>query len=225
MAARNSAPPTTELTRPARLADEVYNALYARLMSHEIPPGNRIGIDGLARALGVSQTPVREALSRLEAQGLVVKEHLIGYSAATQMEDDQLRQLYELRLLLEPFAAAQAALRMTATEKRRLAAVNDEMHQITSTSGRRGYADFARKDGQFHDMICAGSGNHLLQDAIGRLHTHVHLFRRSFHAQTTSVTNGEHDAILAAIREGDAARAEAAMRVHIETSSKRFMEN
>ncbi|WP_136685719.1 GntR family transcriptional regulator [Falsirhodobacter xinxiangensis] len=225
MAARNTAPPNTELARPARLADEVYNALYARLMSHEIPPGHRIGIDGLSRALGVSQTPVREALSRLEVQGLVVKEHLIGYSAATQMEDDQLRQLYELRLLLEPFAAAQAAIRMTATDKRRLAAVNDEMHRITAVSERRGYADFARKDGQFHDMICAGSGNHLLQEAIGRLHTHVHLFRRSFHAQTTSVTNTEHDAILAAIRDGDAAGAEAAMRVHIETSSKRFMES
>lgn len=222
MAARNSAPPTTELARPARLADEVYNALYARLMSHDIPPGNRIGIDGLARALGVSQTPVREALSRLEAQGLVIKEHLIGYSAANQMEDEQLRQLYELRLLLEPFAAAQAAIRMTAADKRRLAAVNDEMHAIT---GRRGYADFARKDGQFHDMICAASGNHLLQEAVGRLHTHVHLFRRSFHAQTTSVTNDEHDAILAAIRAGDAQAAEVAMRAHIETSSNRFMES
>lgn len=224
MAARNSTSTNTEVTRPARLADEVYNALYARLMSHEIPPGHRIGIDGLSRSLGVSQTPIREALSRLEAQGLVVKEHLIGYSAATQMEDDQLRQLYELRLLLEPFAAAQAAIRMTVVEKRRLSAVNKEMHEITSISARRGYADFARKDGQFHDMICAGSGNHLLQEAIGRLHTHVHLFRRSFHAQTTSVTNTEHDAILAAIVDGDSSAAEAAMRAHIKTSSKRFME-
>ena len=58
--------------RPARLGDEVYNAIYAQLLSHKIAPGSRISIDNLVREMGVSQTPIREALSRLVAQGLVV---------------------------------------------------------------------------------------------------------------------------------------------------------
>lgn len=82
-------------------------------MSQKIQPGDRISIDNLARELGVSQTPIRKALSRLEAQGLVVKTHLIGFSAASQMDRARLDQLYELRLLLEPFAAGKAAILMT----------------------------------------------------------------------------------------------------------------
>ena len=82
----------------AKLGDEVYNAIYSQLMSHAIAPGGRISVDYLVRELGVSQTPIREALSRLEAQGLVVKTHLIGYSAASQMDKSRLEQLYELLL-------------------------------------------------------------------------------------------------------------------------------
>src|SRR5918993_2685520 len=111
---------STLLRRPARLGDEVYNAIYSQLMSHKITPGGRISVDNLVRELGVSQTPIREALSRLEAQGLVVKTHLIGYSAADQLDRSRLEQLYELRLLLEPFAAAKAAVNMTDASIHRL---------------------------------------------------------------------------------------------------------
>ena len=70
--------------RPISVVEGVYDGIYHRLMSLEIAPGARIPIDVLSRDLGVSQTPVREALSRLEREGLVRKEHLVGYSAAPQ---------------------------------------------------------------------------------------------------------------------------------------------
>lgn len=210
------------LPRPVRLGDEVYNAIYAQLMSLKIAPGSRISIDKLVREMGVSQTPIREALSRLEAQGLVVKTHLIGYSVASQMDAERLRQLYQLRLLLEPFAAEQAALNATDEWVGQLEAADAAMRDIQSTGGRNTYGDFAQRDGQFHDLIAAQSGNDLVQDALARLHTHVHLFRLFYHASATSDAIAEHEDIIDAIRRRDGAAASAAMRHHIEQSQLRF---
>ena len=94
--------PAPVIHRAASLAEEVYEAIFARLMALRIPPGARITVDNLVRELAVSQTPIREALGRLEGEGLVVKTHLVGYSAAPQITRDRFEELYELRLLLEP---------------------------------------------------------------------------------------------------------------------------
>ncbi|MDE1995508.1 MAG: GntR family transcriptional regulator [Rhizobiaceae bacterium] len=209
--------------RPPRLGDEVYNAIYAQLMSLKIPPGGRISVDNLVRELGVSQTPIREALSRLEALGLVVKTHLIGYSAASQMDKARLQQLYELRMLLEPFAAGRAALNMPDEGIEALEAVDKEMRSTRNDDPRLAYGEFAQSDSSFHDLIASGSGNLLIHETLARLHTHVHLFRLFFHARATTDANQEHAHIIAAIKKRDPATAEAAMRDHIEQSRKRFM--
>jgi len=67
------------IQRHKGLADDVYGAIFNKLMSLEIAPGARITVDGLVRELEVSHTPIREALGRLEGEGLVVKTHLVGY--------------------------------------------------------------------------------------------------------------------------------------------------
>src|SRR5262245_65960577 len=90
-------------TRPRRIkrsqgfVDEVYELIRADIMSLRIPPDTRISIDSLARQLGVSQTPIREALSRLEATGLVTTQHFVGYCSAPQLIRRQLDELSELR--------------------------------------------------------------------------------------------------------------------------------
>src|SRR4051812_27675941 len=73
------------IQRHKGLVVDVYEAIFNKLMSLEISPGARITVDGLVRELGVSHTPIREALGRLEGEGLVVKTHLVGYSAAPQI--------------------------------------------------------------------------------------------------------------------------------------------
>ena len=212
------------MKRPARLGDEVYNAIYAQLMSHKIAPGSRISIDNLVREMGVSQTPIREALSRLEAQGLVAKTHLIGYSAAAQMDVGRLRQLYDLRLLLEPYAAEHAALNITDEGVAQLQAIDQAMVGVPNPGLRASYGEFAQHDGQFHDLIASYSGNELVQDTLTRLHTHVHLFRLFYHATATTDANTEHEDIIAAIRRRDGKAANQAMRFHIEQSRNRFLE-
>lgn len=208
--------------RPARLGEEVYNAIYAQLISNKIPPGSRITVDNLVRELGVSQTPIREALSRLEAQGLVIKTHLIGYSAAPQMNRTQLDQLYELRLLLEPFVAGQAALRVTGDIIAELENLTDQMQGNSSGDSSRAYGRFALLDATFHDLIAAASGNDLIHDMLERQHTHVHLFHLFYHDRVTVEAIDEHGRILEALRNRDEGAAETAMREHVDHSRRRF---
>lgn len=212
--------PNNMIKRPPRLGDEVYNTIYSMLMSQTILPGSRISIDNLARELGVSQTPIREALSRLEAQGLVVKTHLIGFSAASQIDRARYDQLYELRLLLEPFVARKAAALITSEQFETLQRLAAEMS--VSGQGKVSYSHFARLDGQFHDLIALASGNDLIQETLASLHTHMHLFRLFHHQQAASTANTEHAELIAALETRDEDRAEAAMRVHIERSHDRF---
>ena len=210
------------LRRPTRLGDEVYDAIYSQLMSHKIAPGGRISVDNLARELGVSQTPVREALSRLEAQDLVVKTHLIGYSAAEQMDKQRLEQLYELRLLVEPFAAARAAVHMSDDSIKELESLAQSMKLLERNDSRAVYGQFAQSDGEFHNLIALGSGNELVHAVLSNLHTHLHLFRLFYHSRATADANNEHDQIIEALRRRDSDAAAAAMSHHLECSKARF---
>jgi DNA-binding GntR family transcriptional regulator len=210
------------LKRPSRLGDDVYDALYAQLMSLKIPPGGRIAVDNLVRTLGVSQTPIREALSRLEAQGLVVKTHLIGYRAADQMDSARLEQLYELRLLLEPFAAKRVAELHDKAIVEELTSLDREMRGVDILDTRTAYGEFAKRDAAFHNFIARSCGNDLVHDSLVRLHVHVHLFRLFFHSRATTDANSEHEQLIAAIENGNGPEAEKAMRLHIEMSRDRF---
>ena len=110
-------PPVTEaerpIVRPSGLAEEVYRRIRSDIMSLRIPPDTRVSVDSLARELGVSQTPIREALSMLEANGLVSKRHFAGYATSPRMDRAQLDELFEFRLLIEPHAARKAAEMMS----------------------------------------------------------------------------------------------------------------
>ena len=104
--------------RPSgRMADEVYDTLLGQLMSLRIVPDSRVTIDALARELGVSQTPIRDALNRMEADGLVVRVPNAGYRIPPQITRARFEDMVEIRLLLEPAAARRAAERAYARSR------------------------------------------------------------------------------------------------------------
>lgn len=210
------------LRRPARLGDAVYAAIFERIMALEITPGERISVDAVARQLGVSQTPIREAMARLESEGLVRKTPLVGYSATARLSAHELTDLYEMRLQLEPFAARKCAALMPDSVIDQLEALCLEMGDLAGGEGMEAYAQFAQLDMAFHDQIAVSAGNVLVAEALGRLHVHVHLFRRQAQAGVPEAANAEHAQLVAAIRARDGDRAEAAMREHIEQSRQRF---
>jgi DNA-binding GntR family transcriptional regulator len=207
------------LKRPQGFADEVFQIIRADIMSLRIPPDARISIDSLARELGVSQTPIREALSMLEGVGLVTKQRFIGYCSAPRLNRKQFDELYEARLLMEPFAARRAAERMGDAELGALSALARSMEPGDSPTS---YNRFADQDSQLHDMIAAGGGNSIVQDSLSRLHIHLHIFRLRFHSEVTTEAQAEHAVLIDALEHRDGAGAEAAMRAHIERSYARF---
>ncbi|MFT3987830.1 GntR family transcriptional regulator [Aestuariivirga sp.] len=215
--------PSTVIPRPKGLADEAYDVIFAKLMALEIAPGARVTVDALVKELGVSHTPIREALGRLEGEGLVVKAHLAGYRAAPQISRRRFDELYDLRLLLEPFAADHAASRMNAHALHELEDLAQRMQKPGRRKERLDYSAFARLDAEFHDRILALSGNELIRDTLGRLHVHFHLFRLMFHARVTEEALNEHEALLAAFRTGDAGGAGHAMHDHIAKSRQRLV--
>jgi DNA-binding GntR family transcriptional regulator len=215
---------TTPLARPVSVVHAVYDSIYDRLMALQIAPGARIAIDALARELDISQTPIREALGRLEREGLVRKAHLIGYSAAPQLTRKQFDDLYQFRLLLEPGGARQAALTMTPEALADLEAVAERMTGAGTPEDRsRRYSRFARADAQFHDLILKIAGNEVVRQALSSQHVHLHIFRLMFHARVTAEALDEHERLLAAFRAGDADAAEGAMREHVQRSHDRLL--
>jgi DNA-binding GntR family transcriptional regulator len=215
--------PSGPLTVPT-LVEKAHEHLVLMLMAMEIAPGARIPIDTVARSLGISQTPVREALSRLEAEGLVTKAPNVGYRASAQMTREEVNDLFVMRALIEPYAAARAAEGMPADIRRQIAEIGEEMAQIQQAGARVVYARFADADATLHRLVTEGSGNRLIAEAIERLHIHLHLFRFLYNTNAPEEAAREHGRIIEALLAGDPAGAEAAMRDHLENSRQRMDE-
>jgi DNA-binding GntR family transcriptional regulator len=212
-----------DLPQRQPLADSVYETVKAMVMDHEIKPGERIGIESIARALEVSPTPVREALARLTADGLVTKRSLVGYRATELLTKAGLEELFEMRLLLEPRAAALAAEHCEEAHLDRIEEILERMRACPYQGGSYAeYGDFAALDQLFHDTIAAASGRHLLEDAVGRLHSHLHIFRLGGVPGAGELTVAEHDGILRAVLRRNPDRAADAMTKHLELSLGRL---
>jgi len=214
------APGHRRVKRSSGFVEEVFEIIRADLMSLRIAPDTRISIDSLARELGVSQTPIREALSMLEAIGLVTRRRFAGYCSAPQLNSKQLDELYEVRLLIEPYAAARAAERMSDAQ---LQQIGDLVRGMEPGESRTSYDRFAVQDSELHDLIAWASGNPLIQDSLARLHAHLHIFRLRFHSEVTTEACTEHAALIDALTRRNPRDAEIAMRLHIEKSYNRMV--
>jgi DNA-binding GntR family transcriptional regulator len=205
-----------------RLADEVHDMLLGQLMSLRIVPGARVTIDALSRELGVSQTPIRDALNRMEADGLVVRVPNAGYRIPPQISRSRFEDLIEVRLLLEPAAARRAAERATTEQAAAMRAMHEEMAELAQGDGHPAYGVFGLRDAAFHDLVAESAGNQLVREALARLHTHVHLFRLVYDTQVTFAALDEHAEVVAAVASREPDAAAYAMRRHILLSAERF---
>lgn len=213
---------TAGATRTAKVAaSEVYSALRQSILEGDDAPGTRINIDAVSRRLGVSQTPVREALQRLEGDGLVVYYPGRGYSTTPLLSLAELRSLFEFRLLVEPWAARSAAVDRLLNPSAALGAELAVLErQIDDTANVR--RDLVAHDARFHDMILASAGNPVVQQAYVQTHCHLHMFRLYPADMEGRITLMEHRSIRDAIADADPAAAEAAMSSHMRNSYERF---
>jgi DNA-binding GntR family transcriptional regulator len=137
-------------------AEKAYDVLLRRIQGGQLPSGAFLVEGDLARDLGVSRTPVREAIRRLAAEGLVLTE---GRRRAVVREfgEDQVEELYELRARLESYAAARAATRLDAPALERLRALATEMEACAATVTDLATARFADLNDRFHQQILDGA--------------------------------------------------------------------
>jgi DNA-binding GntR family transcriptional regulator len=213
---------TRRLPKRRILTDDVYETVKALVMDHALAPGTHLNIDALARDLEVSQTPVREALARLESDGLTVKQPLRGYTVAPLLDRDQFEHLFGLRFLLEPWAASQAARRATPADHAALEATFAMVTDVPAEGSYDAYRALTAHDERFHALIHELSGNALLAPTFQRLHPHLHIFRLYYGKGIGAQAVDEHRRILEAIQQRGARAAEAAMRAHLTGSRDRL---
>jgi DNA-binding GntR family transcriptional regulator len=204
-----------------RLVDDVHEAIKARIMDHAIAPGARVSIDGLARELGVSPTPVREALARLESAQLVVKEPLRGYRTTPLLTPDQLADLYRFRLLIEPWAAASAAEQADGEGRARLTA---ELASALAPEADTyaSYRAFSAHDARFHMLVAELAGSDQVREAFQRTNWHLHIYRLYYDQGIGPQALAEHRRVTDAVLAGDPAAAADAMRAHLQASHARL---
>lgn len=204
------------------LSEDIHEALVTLLISLQVRPGERLSVDALARQFGVSQTPIRAALIRLETEGLVVKKFNSGYSAAPIPSGEHFRDVYAMRLLLEPEAAFLATQNITKSGQKQLKDLCDKMTRLVGEDTHSNYGRFALLDGQFHALIASFCGNKVLADTLQGFYAHMNLFRLRYHSTVAEEAIKEHSAIVDAIKQNDAQAARTAMATHISASRDRM---
>jgi DNA-binding GntR family transcriptional regulator len=208
------------------LRDDVYALVLDMLMGSSIAPGTRLSIDGIARHLGVSPTPVREALIQLERTGLVTREALKGYRVAPPMTPTQLDALFDARLVLEVGTVELATRDATAVLPRLEAALKE--HERVAYEIRRAAEDqplpmdalrsYFAADWAFHQVFFDATKNPFLLDMSEAISTRAHRMRQTVSSGVTDAADAvkEHTAIVEAFRSGNAREAAQAMRSHLD---------
>lgn len=200
--------PTSSLRRQAG------DALRAGILSGELEPGSIYSATVLAERLGVSATPVREAMLDLAHAGLVEPVRNRGYRIVAP-EDRDLDEISELRLLLEVPATRKAAERATDAE---LAALEAVIDAIESTAAEGDLMGFLLADRRFHLGLLQLAGNRRLVRLVEQLRDQTWLLglKPLAEAGRLTISAAEHRGILDAMRAHDADLAEALMRAHLE---------
>lgn len=200
-------------TRPERLADMVYEAIRQSIMDKTLKPGSRVSEVGLAQQLGVSRTPVREAMLRLRRIGVLESDGLRGALVARPSEE-AIRQAYEIREALEVFAVRALTARVSDEDLERIREAAANSLERARAGDQAGFREW---DFVFHQAIADAAGNPRLEELIEDVFTLIVTLRqRDYPTRTASVECGvAHLRIVEAMARGDAEAAEAAAREHI----------
>jgi len=206
-----------------RAADTAYEAVRRMILSGEAAPGTRLGEAELAETLGLSRTPVREAIQRLGADGLVeVLPHRGARVVLWSARD--LEEIFELRTLLEPYAVARAA--RIGLEGPVLAELRDLCSAMEGAADEGEVSLLARLNSHFHEALIDASGNSRLPGMLTSV-MHAPLILGTFHrydAETMTRSMGHHREVVDAITARDPEWAASVMRSHLRAAAANLKE-
>ena len=219
--------------RRVLLADDSYRILREALIANRLAPGQRLNIEQLAEDMNVSITPIRHALVRLEADGLVTREPYKGYVVSRLLDRSTVSAIFDARIVIEGELVARAADRATKDDIEVLTdlAELDPMAEVPPDVS--GFDEDAplNNDGVFHRRIAEVAGNAILVDTLDTLFKRMSAYR-SFRLQLQRTkwspkgefvvaTQREHAAIVRAIKRGNGESARSAMQKHLTNARRR----
>lgn len=214
-------------SRRLPLADAIYERLRDQLMAGEREPGEVLNIATLSRDLEASQTPIREALARLEHTGLVERQALKGYRVSPLFTERELGKLMDVRIIIEPAMAFEAGRRITPEFLEDLLDTIEALERVEKQASPESFKEFWRNDEEFHARIARQTDNPFLENAHASIGGQVQRFRLSARLQSTDGLKAaeEHRAIYEAYERSDAQGAADRMREHLEGARTRALKD
>lgn len=205
------------------MRDQIYEALRESILKNVYTPNAVLPIDRLAEDFGVSATPVREALVRLESEGLV---SLIPNKGAmvTDIKAEDILNNWEMRQLLEPYAASKSASLIPGGELEEIQNEILDMRQSPFNNER-----YVASDTRMHEVLYKHLPNAFLKDTIRRVHQMSIRIRYSpedslsMHEQVVNEVVQEHLAIIDALKTRDPAKISESVQLHLRNGEKRAM--
>jgi DNA-binding GntR family transcriptional regulator len=219
-------PPSRATAAPASRrtsVDEAYGAIKRRILDNEFPPGFQILEQALALQLGVSRTPVREALLRLQAEGLVAIVPRHGMRVLPLSIAD-MQEIYDVLTSLEPMAVLLVARRQPSREA--MVPLEEAVRDMERALRADDLERWAEADERFHFYLLELCGNKRLAGMVMTCWDQAHrarMFTLRLRPKPVSSTR-EHRAVLDAIRRGDAAGASEIYRAHRERGGRELIE-
>jgi DNA-binding GntR family transcriptional regulator len=195
-----------------RLSEKAYRLIKQKVVTLELPPSAVINEQVLMEELHLGRTPIREALQRLDAEGLVNIVPRRG-TFVNDISITDLQQIFELRIVLEGFCARLAARRITEDQIEEMESALRDL-QAAQDGDHRALMSI---DQRFHSLLYAASENEFMAETLDRLYD---LSLRLWHLVLTRLASvrlsvEQHRDVLSALKEGDEAQAEALIRAHI----------
>lgn len=204
----------TRRIKSPSLAEEAYQVLHHMIVRGQLAPGQRLAEPELCETLGISRTPLRDALRMLAGEGLVVLRRN-RHAIVTLFDAQELEHLFEVEAGIESFAISLAAQRMTNTEIKRIEALQERMEGLHGSGDLDTYFTLNQR---VHTMIVAGARNPVLEE------THRRLLGRLERARYAALgrigrwqeSTEEHRKILEALKARDGQQAQALILAHVQ---------
>lgn len=199
------------------LRDVVFNTLRQAILRGELKPGERLMEIQLANKLGVSRTPIREAIRKLELEGLVLMIPRKGAEVA-EITEKSLKDVLEIRRALEDLAVRLACEKITKEELKELKKAGDEFKKVLKSQD---ITEVAEADVRFHDVIYMATDNPKLIQLLNNFREQMYRFRVEYlkKDEVRPQLIAEHDEIIKYITEGNKEEASRVVTRHIENQA------
>ncbi len=218
--------------------EEAYNFIRNGILAGDIPPGARLSDIALSRQMKISRTPIREALNQLVSENLATQIPHYGMFVRT-MERQELEELYDLRELLEGYAAFQAAKKRMPEHIKEMRALLNQLQEINNEFFNSSHSDIEDKlaeqqiqcDAKFHSVIMKAASSSKLYKIVEDMHLLTHIFGYKRFIPGIDVpkvlirTCNEHESILKSIENQDGESARSLMCLHVSLGKKQGMDS